>query len=85
MLVYSALWRRQQSVALLAQASGALAWYAAALLWLGGFEVADTVPWLVGFVVLTIAGERLELAWVAIGRPRPRQRATALPVPVEPR
>jgi hypothetical protein len=68
LMVYVALWRRQPSVALLAQAGGAFAWYAAALLWLGGFEVAEVVPWLAGFVVLTIAGERLELARVGIGR-----------------
>lgn len=59
---YTALWRRQASLALLAQGAGALCWYAAALLWLGGFPVDQTVPWLAGFVVLTIAGERLELA-----------------------
>ncbi|HEX6498710.1 MAG TPA: hypothetical protein VF054_06715 [Micromonosporaceae bacterium] len=64
--VYAALWRRQPSVALLAQAAGAFAWYAAALLWLGGFTVAETLPWLAGFVVLTIAGERLELAHLSM-------------------
>jgi len=39
----------------------------AALLWLGGVPVPRLLPWLVGFVVLTIAGERLELARVAMG------------------
>ncbi len=62
--VYLRLWRRQPGVALLAQAAGALCWYAATLLWLGGFPVNQIVPWLAGFVVLTIAGERLELAHV---------------------
>ena len=64
--VYRALWRRQPGVALLAQAAGAFAWYAATLLWLAGFAVADIVPWLAVFVVATIAGERLELAHVAL-------------------
>ncbi|MEU8661385.1 hypothetical protein [Actinoplanes philippinensis] len=64
--VYGALWRRQPSVALLAQAAGAFAWYAAAFLWLAGFTVPEIVPWLVTFVVATIAGERLELAHVAL-------------------
>lgn len=68
LVVYGALWRRQQSVALLSQAAGAFAWYAAALLWLAGFSVAEMVPWLAGFVVLTIAGERLELARIALPR-----------------
>ncbi|MFD1324257.1 hypothetical protein [Micromonospora sonneratiae] len=64
--IYRALWRRQQSVALLAQATGAFAWYSATLLWLAGFPVAEIVPWLATFVVATIAGERLELAHVAL-------------------
>lgn len=38
--VYAALWRRQATVALLAQAAGALCWYAAALLWAGGFPIS---------------------------------------------
>jgi len=64
--VYRALWARQQSVAPLAQASGAFGWYAATLLWLAGFPIGDTVPWMVVFVVATIAGERRELAHVAL-------------------
>lgn len=64
--VYCALWRRQAGTALLAQGAGALCWYASALLWLGGFPIEEIVPWLAGFVVLTIAGERLELAQVGL-------------------
>jgi hypothetical protein len=56
--VYTGLWRRQATLAVLAQAAGAASWYAATLLWLGGFPIDATVPWLAGFVVLTIAGER---------------------------
>ncbi|GIJ23008.1 hypothetical protein [Micromonospora lutea] len=67
--IYRALWRRQPGVALLAQAAGAFAWYAAALLWLAGYPVAETVPWLMVFVVATIAGERLELAHVTLRHP----------------
>ncbi|WP_433531633.1 hypothetical protein ACQPYA_05950 [Micromonospora sp. CA-263727] len=67
--IYRALWRRQPGVALLAQATGAFAWYAATLLWLAGYSVAETVPWLTVFVVATIAGERLELAHVALRHP----------------
>ncbi|MFG1851750.1 hypothetical protein ACGFJT_07915 [Actinomadura geliboluensis] len=51
------------------QTAGAVAWYAAGLLWIGGRGVGDIVPWLAAFLVLTIAGERLELARVAfLGR-----------------
>ncbi|MFG3700762.1 hypothetical protein ACGF5C_23010 [Micromonospora sp. NPDC047620] len=64
--VYRQIWRRQPGVALLAQAAGALAWYAATLLWLAGLTVAEIVPWLATFVVATIAGERFELARVAL-------------------
>src|SRR5690606_34707032 len=64
--IYRKLWRRRPSAALLAQAAGAFAWYAAALLWLAGVPIPDLVPWLATFVVATIAGERLELARIAM-------------------
>ncbi|GIL27869.1 hypothetical protein [Actinocatenispora comari] len=43
-------------------AAGAACWPIAGALWLGGWDVPRFVPWLVGFLVLTIAGERLELS-----------------------
>jgi hypothetical protein len=67
--IYRALWLRQQSAALLAQATRAFCWYTATLLWLAGFSVGEIVPWMVAFVVATIAGERLELAHVALAAP----------------
>jgi hypothetical protein len=36
------------------------------VLWLGGWTVPRLVPWLAGFLVFTIIGERLELARVAL-------------------
>jgi hypothetical protein len=51
---------------------GALAWLAGNLLWLSGSPVASIVPWWIGFLVLTIAGERLELSRVS--RPTPLSR-----------
>lgn len=60
--VYVALWRRQRDDAVLVQLLGAVLATGGAVLWLGGVEVARLLPWLAGFVVLTIAGERLELA-----------------------
>ncbi|GAA0711852.1 hypothetical protein [Dactylosporangium roseum] len=71
--VYRALWRRQPGAALLAQATGAFAWYAATLLWLAGLPIPDLVPWLATFLIATIAGERLELAHVALTGPRPQR------------
>ena len=60
--VYVALWRRLRDDAVLVQAVGAVLAGGAAVLWLGGVPVPRVLPWLAGFVVLTIAGERLELA-----------------------
>ncbi|HET8971633.1 MAG TPA: hypothetical protein VFN19_11270 [Candidatus Nanopelagicales bacterium] len=65
-LVYVPLWRRQPADAVLVQAGGAVLATGAALLWLGGVAVPDLLPWLVGFLVLTIVGERLELANVVV-------------------
>ena len=60
--VYVGLWRRQRDDAVLVQALGAVLATGGALLWLGSVPVSRLLPWLAGFVVLTIAGERLELA-----------------------
>ncbi|HJR51205.1 MAG TPA: hypothetical protein VJ794_08885 [Gemmatimonadales bacterium] len=66
-LVYVPLWRRQRDDAVLVQALGAVLAVGALALWLGGTAVPLLLPWLVGFVVLTIGGERLELARIAMG------------------
>ncbi|MFF4563045.1 hypothetical protein [Streptomyces sp. NPDC001435] len=71
--LYVRFWRRQPSAALLAQAAGAVPALGAALLWLGGIDVPGMLPWLVAFLVLTIAGERLELARVAVLAPSAEQ------------
>jgi hypothetical protein len=65
--VYVPLWRRQQDDAVLVQALGAVLGAGALLLWRGSVPVPHVLPWLAGFVVLTIAGERLELARIAMG------------------
>jgi len=64
--VYIPLWRRQRDDSVLIQAFGAVLATGGAMLWLGGMPVARLLPWLAGFVVLTIAGERLELARVTL-------------------
>lgn len=68
--VYVPLWRRSADVALLVQVAGAVLATGAALLWLGGVPVPDLLPWLSGFLILTIVGERLELARVAMSGTR---------------
>lgn len=65
--IYIPLWRRQRDDAVLIQAFGAVLAVCALTLWLGGVEVAVLVPWLAGFVILTIGGERLELARLTMG------------------
>lgn len=62
--LYAAAARRQASLHLAVMAAGAVAWVVAVGLWLAGRDVALLVPWLAGFLVLSIAGERLELARV---------------------
>ena len=64
--VYVPLWRRQRDDAVLVSALGAVLALGSTVLVLGGADVALALPWLAGFVVLTIAGERLELARLAM-------------------
>ncbi|MGQ4808054.1 hypothetical protein NKDENANG_01421 [Candidatus Entotheonellaceae bacterium PAL068K] len=48
---------------------GALLWLIGNDLWLAGGSIPHVVPWWAGFVVLTIAGERLELScWLQLFR-----------------
>jgi hypothetical protein len=76
--VYVPLWRRQPAGAVAVQALGAVLATGAALLWLGGVPVPRLLPWLAGFLVLTIGGERLELARVGVLTPRAENGAVAL-------
>lgn len=69
--VYAALWRRSGETTVLVQLLGAVVAACAAGLWLR-LEVADLVPWLAAFVVLTIAAERVELARIAVPAHAPR-------------
>lgn len=56
------VFRRQRALHTLTLALGAAAWSAGNLLWLAGSAVATVVPLWMSFLVLTIAGERLELS-----------------------
>jgi hypothetical protein len=42
--------------------SGALLWLIGNVLWIAALPIHRSVPWWIGFLVLTIAGERLELS-----------------------
>ena len=67
--VYVPLWRRQPAGAVVVQAGGGVLALGAALLSLGGVPMPVLLPWLAGFLILTISGERLELARVALLAP----------------
>ncbi|MDJ0316808.1 MULTISPECIES: hypothetical protein [Arthrobacter] len=69
-LVYIPLWRRQYDNVVLIQILGAVAAVAAAALWLRVPGIMHLLPFLITYVVLTIAGERLELARIGIASPR---------------
>ena len=63
---YLVMWQRQPTVHITVQALGALAWWGGAMCWLAGTDLPGLAPWLAAFVVLTIAGERVELARLAL-------------------
>lgn len=60
-LVFVAFMRRQFHWFLVIMALGSLSWLAGNLLWLLGEPVYNVVWWWMGFLLLTIAGERMEL------------------------
>jgi hypothetical protein len=61
-VVFGHLLSRQRAAFMMVMAAGAGAWTVGNLLWLEGVPIFKTVPWLSGFLVLTIVGERLELS-----------------------
>jgi hypothetical protein len=71
--VFGVLMRRQPALYMTTMASGAVAWAIGNALWLAGAPVFRVVYWWVAFLVLTIAGERLELNRLL--RPTPGIRA----------
>lgn len=60
--IFVAVYRIQPALHTLVMTAGAACWPVAGGLWLAGWDVPRFVPWLAGFLVLTIAGERLELS-----------------------
>jgi hypothetical protein len=63
---YLVMWQVQPTLHIAVQALGAIAWWGAAVAWLMGSDLPGMVPWLAAYIVLTISGERLELARVAL-------------------
>ena len=86
--VYVGVWTRQRSHAVVIQFLGAAVGAAGAALWACGLDADILSPWWLMFLVLTIIGERLELAHAAFVGPLVRPAlitatvATVLCLPV---
>lgn len=76
--VYVPLFRRSHDESVMIQALGAVLALGGALLWAAGVPMPDVLPWLAGFIVATIVGERLELARVVRLAPRTVNQVLAL-------
>ena len=70
--ILGVMFRREPTLHTLTMLIGVLCWLVGNLLWLVGQPVFQVVFWWMGFLVLTIAGERLELSRVL--RPTTRTR-----------
>ena len=65
--------RRHMAAYTITMALGALVWFLGNLLWVSGRPIYQIVLWWAGFLILTIAGERLELGRL-LSHPRIVQR-----------
>lgn len=74
--VFVHLYRRQPEPHFAVMGLGAALWPGAVGVWAGTGSVPRALPWLVGFLVLTIVGERLELSRLA--QPSPAARRALL-------
>lgn len=63
--VYAVIWRRLPAAATAIQILGAVSGLSATLLWLSNATIPMLVPGMAVFLILTIAGERLELGRVS--------------------
>ncbi|HEY9523654.1 MAG TPA: hypothetical protein VIR33_10465 [Thermopolyspora sp.] len=63
--IYAEIWRKQTSTSTAVQALGAFLAVMATVLWLGGASIPQIVPAMGLFLILTIGGERLELARIS--------------------
>jgi len=60
-LVFASLLRQHRALYVAVMAVGSAAWLIGNLLWFSGWPVFQVALWWAGFLILTIAGERLEL------------------------
>jgi hypothetical protein len=71
-LIFVVIYRLQPTVDHGVMGLGALLWLVGNLLWWVGLPLYLVVPWWAGFMILTIAGERLELSRLLIQKRIPR-------------
>ncbi len=71
-LIFVVIYRLQSTIDHAVMGIGALLWLVGNGLWLAGWPVYQVVPWWAGFLVLTIAGERLELTRVLMLKQKTR-------------
>ena len=64
--IFARLYQRRPEWATAVMAAGAASWLVSNVLWLWGRSTIELVPWWAAFLVLTIVGERLELAQVLL-------------------
>jgi hypothetical protein len=67
--VFGFIYRLRSSIDIIAMALGSGLWLVGNLVWLFGQPIAYAAPWWAGFLILTIAGERLELSRVLLLKP----------------
>lgn len=79
--LFAVAYRMQPEAHIILMGIGAVSWVLAAGTWLAGEPVPALVPWLAAFLILTIAGERLELArLIATTRSSKLQLAAAVAI-----
>ncbi len=71
-IVFVYIYRKRSTIDILAMGLGALAWLIGNGLWLFGQPIYHAAPWWIIFLILTIAGERLELSRVLMLKPLSR-------------
>ncbi len=71
-LIFAFIYRVHPSIDVIAMTLGSSMWLMGNLLWLLGPSIVYAAPWWAGFLILTIAGERIELSRVLTLKPRSR-------------
>jgi hypothetical protein len=61
-MVFIALYRQYPAEHFVIMGVSAIAWFVGNILWLLGLPLFSVVPWWIGFLVMMIGGERLELS-----------------------